>query len=327
MNVGEVKSFAYTGGMQSYTITDSGVYKLEVYGAAGTRPSGTDTTGKESSAQGLGGYSVGYKLLTRGTVLYICCGGKGGATTTANGGGYNGGGKGADNGKPYRWGDRYGGHGGGATHMATVSGTLAAIGAGNKSKVLIVAGGGGGMSACGYYAYTKWGGNGGGSSGTKHSATSAVVGTQTGGAGWGQGQNATAKGSWADYEANFSSGGGGGGLYGGGAGTDYHHSGAGGSGYIGGVPSFEYKGVSYNASTTTGSTAATGNGSAKLTFVAKSTLPVTFNGTTLERIVFNGVEVESLIVNGVKLFMERMRRRMQAWNTSTRAGNPSSRPI
>lgn len=59
----------------------------------------------------------------------------------------------------------------------------------------------------------------------------------------------------------------------------------------------------------------------------KGELPVTFNGTKLEKIIFNGVEVKSLIVNGVKLFMERMKRRMQACNTSTRAGSPSSRPI
>lgn len=59
----------------------------------------------------------------------------------------------------------------------------------------------------------------------------------------------------------------------------------------------------------------------------EDTIPVSFNGTTLEKIMFNGVEVKSLIVNGVKLFMERMKRRMQVWNTSTRAGSPSSRPI
>ena len=69
------------------------------------------------------------------------------------------------------------------------------------------------------------------------------------------------------------------------------------------------------------------NGYASVTLVVKSTLPVIFNGTTLEKIIFNGVEVKSLVVNGVKLFMERMKRRMQTWNTSTRAGSPSSRPI
>ena len=68
-------------------------------------------------------------------------------------------------------------------------------------------------------------------------------------------------------------------------------------------------------------------GSGIVVIRGKGELPVTCNGTKLEKIIFNGVEVKSLIVNGVKLFMERMKRRMQAWNTSTRAGSASSRPI
>lgn len=69
--------------------------------------------------------------------------------------------------------------------------------------------------------------------------------------------------------------------------------------------------MTYAPSTTTGGGSASGvNGTAKITFIAKSELPVTFNGTKLEKIMFNGVEVKSLIVNGVKLFMERLKRRM-----------------
>ena len=37
-NVGDSQSFSYTGGMQSFTAPQKGVYKLEVWGAAGVLP-------------------------------------------------------------------------------------------------------------------------------------------------------------------------------------------------------------------------------------------------------------------------------------------------
>ena len=335
-NVGDVQNFAYTGGMQSFTVPVSGVYKLEVYGAAGGARAANATNVSK------GGYSVGYVLLNKGETIYVCCGQKGATEGTATT--YNGGGKGCtytfnltDHFKP----TMNGPSGGGATHIARQSGTLAQIGEANKSKILIVAGGGGGQG--GYTNYiqgavyaNKNGGNGGGTSGgygTRDGSNVLAGGTQSGGNAFGQGGSSSAY--WGNWDSlNYGTGAGaGGGFYGGKASNIGNNevqaqAGAGGgSGYIGGVPNFTYKGVAYNSSTTVGHASATGNGTAKITFVAKSTLPVTFNGTTLEKIIFNGVEVKSLAVNGVKLFMERMKRRMQAWNTSTSAGSPSSRPI
>ena len=289
MNVGETRSFSYTGGMQSFTVDTKGVYKLEVSGAG--------------AAKAKGGYAVGYKMLDVGDVIYICVGQRG-SYDGSNGNRYNGGRDISSGSNPSYWYGCY--SGGGCTHMATRTGELASL-SGNRDSVLIVAGGAGGVKG------NVSGGAGGGSSGG--AGSNAAGGTQTGGAGFGYG-------GYADVNR----GGGGGGWYGG-----YNSStggGGGGSGYIGGVPSFTHNGTVYSPSTTTGSGAAVNaNGSAKITFVAKGNIPVSFNGTTLEKIIFNGVEVKSLIVNGVKLFMERMKRRMQAWNTSTRAGSPSSRPI
>ena len=272
MNVGESRTFAYTGGMQSFTVDTKGIYKLEVWGAGGDRTKG--------------GYSSGYKELDVGTTVYVCVGQM--SNENAWGNRYNGGRDQSSGSNPAHW---YGcTPGAGCTHMATASGELASL-SGNRGAVLIVAGGGAGDKGSGV------GGNGGGTSGG--SSASAAGGTQTSGAGFGYG-------GYADVNR----GGGGAGWYGGYA-SSGDHGGGGGSGYIGGVPSFSRNGVTYAPSTTTGGGSASGvNGTAKITFIAKSELPVTFNGTKLEKIMFNGVEVKSLIVNGVKLFMERLKRRM-----------------
>ncbi|MBP3284092.1 MAG: InlB B-repeat-containing protein [Clostridia bacterium] len=254
------KSFAYTGGIQTYTVPATGVYKLETWGAGGYgtadyyNSSGWHTGHTEAGA---GGYSMGYKKLTAGQVIYIGVGG------TANKylGGYNGGGNGHDG---------TAGGGGGATHMAFANGTLSQIGtAGNSGQVLLVAGGGGGGSYGG-----KWGiyaGNGGAGGGTEGGAGgNAAGGTQTSGAAFGQGgHNAgthSVSGGWT-----VGCGGGGGGWYGGAAGWPSGgntSSGGGGSGYIGGVASFTYNGTTYSPSTTQGGGAAYQNhGSAKITFI------------------------------------------------------------
>ncbi len=73
------KAFNYTGGMQNVTIEQTGIYKLEVWGASGASDNGVG---------GKGGYSIGYKQLTKGDIIYICVGGAGSGYT----GGYNGGG-------------------------------------------------------------------------------------------------------------------------------------------------------------------------------------------------------------------------------------------
>ena len=304
-NEGDSQAYAYTGGMQSFTAPQKGIYKLEVWGAQG------------GNGGGLGGYSYGHVLLEKDSVLYVCCG-QAGATTSATM--YNGGGGGMS--KYFDFTPHYkptttGGSGGGATHIATRSGTLAELG--NTSGLLIVAGGGGGAAGGnGLGSSYGIGGTGGGESGgagVGFASWTSSGGTQTSGYAFGQGQTAiTAWGDWDNtYESN-AAGGGGGGLYGGSAQTvtgNHRDSascgGGGGSGYIGGVPAFTYSGTSYGNGMANGQRS--GSGYAVITFVKKGELPVIFNGTKLQKIIFNGTEITSLIYNGTKLFFERIKTR------------------
>ena len=201
-----VYEFAYTGSEQTFTASASGNYKLEVWGAQGGGSSG-----------GVGGYSIGSVSLEKNQIIYVNVGG----TTTSGTGGYNGGGSITDN--------VYGG--GGATHIANISGILSSLSS-SKSSILLVAGGGGGTGA-GYA-----GGAGGGMYGVNGSGEdTGKYGTQSaGGSGGGMGGGAGSfgtggSGSW--YSESL--GGGGGGYYGGGSGggTGNNGSGGGGSGYIG----------------------------------------------------------------------------------------------
>ena len=78
------KNFAYTGAQQTFTVSDAGKYKLEVWGAQGGAGG--------SGAGGLGGYSVGTISLTSNTVLYVYVGGQGSSSIYNVAGGFNGGG-------------------------------------------------------------------------------------------------------------------------------------------------------------------------------------------------------------------------------------------
>ncbi len=187
----------------------------------------------------------------------------------ANGaGGYNGGGAGGKGSSQYpdrtnyAWGAA---GGGGATHIATVTGILSSLSS-NKAAVLIVAGGGGG--ACQNYdminANIKSGGDGGGTTGEdgkpqrNDNSFSAKGASQSSGYSFGQGKNGTSKEYWASCGAE-GNGGGGGGYYGGyscqKSGENSNYGGGGGSGYIGGVT---------NGSTTAG--VQSGNGKALVTW-------------------------------------------------------------
>ena len=151
-NEGDSQSFAFTGAMQSFTAPQKGIYKLEVWGAQG------------GNGGGLGGYSYGHVLLEKDAVLYVCCGQAGAISTATT---YNGGGGGRS--KYFSFTDHYkptrtGGSGGGATHIATRSGTLAELG--STSGLLIAAGGGGGAAdGDGLGSSYGTGGTGGGESG------------------------------------------------------------------------------------------------------------------------------------------------------------------
>lgn len=229
--------FNYTGRVQTWTVPNTGTYRLEVWGAQG----GGSLFG------GKGGYSSGTIYLTKGTVIYIYVGEAGGSGGSVNNpyggkGGWNGGGAGG-RGASYsgNYTDEGGGGGGGATDIR-LNGTALA----NR---IIVAGGGGGEAGDGD---GNSGGAGGGLNGGR-SNKGISGGTQSGGYSLGQGENA---GSGNRNHEGL--GGGGGGYYGGYASHDgdSNAGGGGGSGYIGGV---------LNGTTSQG--VRSGNGYAKITLV------------------------------------------------------------
>ncbi len=279
-------TFNYTGGQQTINL-QAGTYTIEMWGG-----DGGDNLGNGSStvfqSGGKGGYSIGTYTLASATTLYVNVGGKGSnSTSTLNvtvPGGYNGGGYGSLN---TTSGKVSGAAGGGASHVATATGTLGALST-NTSAVLIVAGGGGGAGESNYAnsntSYNSNGGAGGGLSGAQNIATGyqgrhGKGGTQTVGGTGGDNGSAVAGiplqgifgvGGYNTASGTNSSaggsgiGGGGGGWYGGGAGwggaaTAYQAgSGGGGSGYVGGVIS----GVTYSIGQTgfVTSPITTGNG-------------------------------------------------------------------
>lgn len=213
--------FSYLGSVQEVTLTP-GTYKLEVWGAEGG-----SFNYHSNAAAGKGGYSAGTFTVSSTTKLYVAVGGSGTDNAWQGVGGWNGGGTGSA-------------PGGGATHIATKSGTLSSL-SGDTSSILIVAGGGAG--SCGRYA----GGAGGSAitaatAGTQGCGTSGKAGTISGGGSsgscgtagtFGQGGSNTCTGGGTD-----SGSGGGGGYYGGGAGGHDHaspqaddSSGGGGAGY------------------------------------------------------------------------------------------------
>lgn len=147
--------------------------------------------------------------------------------------------------------------GGGATHIARVSGLLPTLSA-LRSSILIVAGAGAGSGCSGTI-----GGEGGGTQGTIGTDTSYLPvgqpGTQTGGGvgGSNSGSGSFGQGGHTGITQAWPGGGGGAGWFGGGAGSNLSgggSSGGGGSSYIGNVT---------NGSTQTGVRA--GNGMAKIT--------------------------------------------------------------
>lgn len=314
---GSAQDFACTGKVQSFTAPARGIYKLEAVGAGA---SGYDSQANNATSHalgGAGGRSVGYVKLEAGQTVYVCVGGKGGPHHQ---GGYNGGGTGGG----YSLTTGGGGGGGGATHFASAlpsigQGVLADY-SGEQGLVLLVAGGGGGGSSGydeeGTYKRTA-GAAGGGESGADAGTYGGYGGTQntggaacadTGGAGtFGQG------GTEDRHTIRMGSGGGGGGLYGGGSGHVSSSSGlcrgaGGGSGYTGGCPSFSFGGETYAPTTAAGGGSAQNtDGSARVTFVTRTTIPVVFNGTLLTRLIFNGTEAAGLIYDGVRLFARRLR--------------------
>ncbi|MBO5530694.1 MAG: hypothetical protein J5970_04775 [Bacilli bacterium] len=222
---GDSWTFDYSGSEDSFSTPCTGKYKLEVWGAQG---------GSVDSSRygGYGGYSTGEIDLNASEILFINVGGAGSTCTGRNctvQGGYNGGGSS----KAYAEcdGGIKVGSGGGATHIATLSGLLSTL-EDNQDTVLIVAGGGGGSDYCNSSNYAA-GGSGGGYSGgnsvdlgapdwDSNGGYIAIGGTQTSGYAFGLGQGII------DDKLNIGSGSG---WYGGIA-SGINGAG-GGSGYIG----------------------------------------------------------------------------------------------
>ena len=228
--------FDYTGGEQTFIVPFSGTYKLETWGSQGgsgvnknTQTGGNDYFIKEG---GYGGYSAGYINLEERKKIYLNIGG-GGTVLLDNTeninqvipGGYNGGGSGLE----YV-------NGGGATHIAIMSGTLNLL-ENYRKEILIVSGGGGGTSAHAEGGGYCLGGDGGGfkaNSGiigySKYNETAGTGATQTDGYLFGLGISGT------DFSSKDGNSGGGGGYYGGLTGdgaNSWSACGGGGSGYIG----------------------------------------------------------------------------------------------
>jgi len=254
--IGYYKVFDYTGKIQSTTIPKSGYYQLEAWGAQGGSVN--------SYIGGYGGYSTGVAHLEKGQTLYFVVGGQGKTGVSANSvktlGGYNGGG----NNTSSTYGT--GSSGGGATHIALVSGLLADLSSYKgtindnetptdttddyyvSNEILIVAaGGGGGGMQSNSLAYIK-GGSGGGYIGASsvvtdndgnRTGTNKYVGvqgaTQISGTAFGKGEDSS---SWL--------GAGGAGFYGGYSkinDTRERLGGSGGSSYIASSNLVSAKGV------------------------------------------------------------------------------------
>ena len=225
-------TFDYTGGEQNFEVPVTGLYKLETWGAQGGN-------GTNSYIGGYGGYSTGQIYLNRSKKIYINIGGRG-KTGTCAAGGYNGGGISGDQ-------ESTAGSGGGATHIASITGILSSL-KNNINSILIVSGsgGGGGYYSGGYYGIGGSGGGYIGNNGTcsKEADRRGMGGTQTAGGVTPFYANNFAK--FDNFNGNFGqggnynssaglkiSGGGGSGYYGGSFGGDWGAGGGGGSGYIG----------------------------------------------------------------------------------------------
>ncbi len=214
-------------------------YRLEVWGAQG------GGWGGHSNAPG--GYAGGWKDLTKDQIIYIVVGGKGiDNDHYEDGTSYNGGGIAS---QPS--GQVYAG-GGGATHIATITGLLKDL-VNNKSAVICVGGGAGSNGNWATTDFTKYE-SGGGLVGLGSPTIFNVSFTEqstcpgnTGGTQDGCGPDGI-KGGFGYGGSTTGSqmaGAGGGGWYGGnasgGGGVDRGTHGGGGSGYIGGLTNGEFK--------------------------------------------------------------------------------------
>lgn len=300
MEPNEYVDFNYTGNIQTFTVPNTGYYKLEVYGAEGGR--GGWYFSRHWCDGGKGGHAVGYKRLRKGTVLYIGVGGRGndisggygsGWLWTSTPGGYNGGGTGyaQDTGaydtetQEHTWrGINSGaGSGGGATHIAYNQSAL--LKDTNQNNVLIAAGGGGG----GWIGSAGWGSDygpfssGGGAGGNNAS------GAYGQGSSYGYQQDA-----YANTISGITIGGGGGGGWNGG-GASIRSGGGGGSNYIDHVDDIKIGGQTLTRVSEAGKRS--GHGTARITLLRSSLVEngnIFFGTKEIEAVYFRDKEIESV---------------------------------
>ncbi len=270
MEPGSTVPFMPTDDIQTFNVTKTGTYKLEVWGAqGGSVRNDSRSINDDIAIGGMGGYASGNVYLSAGDILYIGVGGAGGDAASVNSsvtsanfeygnnvgkGGFNGGGDALAN-SVTTWGG-----GGGATHIALNNdlGVLSNY-SDNTGDVLIVAGGGGGGGH--YSSRYNIGGAGGGETGEDgHGSYYSAAGRYShglggrqdgGGIGYSGSGGSAANEPYTAPDGTFSNigsfgqggvsgtksiirngSGGGGGWYGGGTGYFEGSSGGGGSGYI-----------------------------------------------------------------------------------------------
>ena len=71
------KKFNYTGGVQYYTVPETGYYRIDSYGASGGDGYGSGIKIAQPSVGGLGGYASGEAYLLKGQQLAVYVGGQG----------------------------------------------------------------------------------------------------------------------------------------------------------------------------------------------------------------------------------------------------------
>jgi hypothetical protein len=225
-------AYNYKGTVQTWIVPESGVYKIEVWGAGGDGTPGKGTNQGEGWSGGGGGYIGGNIALEKGKTLYIYVGGRGNPSVGARGGvqagGWNGGG--SSGGQTL---GANGGGGHGATDVRTVNGNWDAQDS-LESRIIVAGGGGGGA---GGMVYTGHSGNGGigiaeGGDGLSNPNNGGVFGTSGGGGTTPNSGGQPIPGDILNLTAGSlgkggnggqngrGGGGGGGGYYGGSGGTD-----------------------------------------------------------------------------------------------------------
>lgn len=246
------QTFTYSGTVQTYTVTQSGTYDIDVFGAAG----GSANSGSGTSAGGFGAEVNGDVYLAAGTQLEIVAGGEGGlgvtyqTTSTSSTTYYAGGGGGGSfvyisengNNNPLI----IAGGGGGAGYGETgknASLTTAGTNGGGTVPGAGIGGTSGAGGTGGSYAGTTYGDDGGGGGAWGGNGTAGAL-KSSGGGGSGAftftgGTGGSTCVGFNDYSCVGTStggfGGGGGGGYNGGGGGGGYSGGGGGSGKSGGT--------------------------------------------------------------------------------------------